>query len=207
MAGTSAPPEMQARQQEQLVFNYGDQAALRYRAWRNLLEQQQQNLPLDQATAVNNFFNQFRFGNDIDIWNKKNYWATPMEFIGIANGDCEDFALAKYITLQMLGFPTESLRLVYVKAVQLNQFHMVVAYYPTPASEPLLLDNINGNITKASKRPDLKPIFSFSGDKLWLDGAAGSQQLTDRPALTQWTQFNRRRMDGTMNLPSYLKGS
>ncbi|WP_298439457.1 transglutaminase-like cysteine peptidase [uncultured Ferrimonas sp.] len=204
-ANPATPPEHQLQQQQRLLDRYGDQAALRYRAWRKLLLTQQQQTPMAKAEAINTFFNQFRFGNDSTIWGQKNYWATPMEFIGLAYGDCEDFALAKYLSLQMLGLAEQSLRLVYVKATQLNQYHMVVAYYPTPQSEPWILDNLNGNIVKASKRPDLKPIFSFSGDKFWLDGASGSRQVANRPALSQWTQFSQRRLRGQMNLPPYLK--
>ncbi len=42
------------------------------------------------------------------------------------------------------------MRLIYVKAIELNQFHMVLAYYPTPSSEPLILDNINPEIVTPS---------------------------------------------------------
>ena len=60
------------------------------------------------------------------------------------------------------------MRMVYVKALDYNQFHMVVAYYETPASVPLILDNIVGAIRPATQRADLVPIYSFNGSHLWL---------------------------------------
>lgn len=198
-------PEYQPQQQQQLLINYGDNAALRYRAWRNEITAQQQQPTLQQVKAINTFFNQFQFQSDQSVWGKNNYWATPMEFIGIGKGDCEDFAIAKYLSLQLLGFEQQTLRLVYVKATSQAQYHMVVAYYPTPSSEPWILDNLNGKVVKASERPDLTPIFSFSGDKIWLDGKDGSRLNNARPALNQWTTFNQRRQRGQMNLPPYLK--
>ncbi len=72
------------------------------------------------------------------------------------------------------------MRLIYVKAIELNQFHMVLAY-PTPSSEPLILDNINPEIVRASKRSDLLPIYSFNGTNLWLmKSSAGTGELAGK---------------------------
>ncbi len=55
----------------------------------------------------------------------------PLEFLGSNAGDCEDFTIAKYFSLLELGVSDKKLRLVYVKTIELNQFHMVLAYYST----------------------------------------------------------------------------
>ena len=96
------------------------------------------------------------------------YWATPVEFLATDGGDCEDFAIAKYFTLRALGVPTDRMRITYVKAITLNQAHMVLAYYPSPGAEPLVLDNLIGEIKPASQRTDLVPVYSFNGDNLWV---------------------------------------
>ena len=57
---------------------------------------------------------------------------------------------------------------MYVKALKLNQLHMVVAYYPKPSAIPLILDNLKSDLLPASQRKDLLPIYSFNGSKLWL---------------------------------------
>lgn len=123
--------------------------------------------------AVNEFFNRrIVFRDDTEVWHQVDYWASPLESLEQGAGDCEDYAIAKYFSLQALGVPTERLRLVYVRA-QLGgpggptQAHMVLAYYATPGAEPLILDNLVGELRPASRRPDLQPVFSFNGDGLW----------------------------------------
>ena len=64
--------------------------------------------------------------------------------------------------------PVERMRITYVKALTLNQAHMVLAYYEKPDAEPLLLDNIDEEVKPASQRKDLIPEYSFNGDNLWL---------------------------------------
>ena len=108
------------------------------------------------------------FIDDIKLWGDKNYWATPVEFIGANGGDCEDYSIGKYFSLTSLGMDTSKLRITYVKALEYDLAHMVLAYYETPSSEPLILDNINKTILPASERSDLLPVYSFNGDGLWL---------------------------------------
>ena len=147
-----------------------------------------------KLSGVNNFFNQLYFVDDINLWGKKDYWATPLEFIGSNAGDCEDFTIAKYFSLLELGIPDSKMRLVYVKAIRLNQFHMVLAYYPTPSSEPLILDNLNPEIVRASKRSDLLPIYSFNGKNLWLmKSSASSGELAGKASrLSLWNDLRSR---------------
>ena len=82
-------------------------------------------------------------------------------------GDCEDFAIAKYITLVAMGIPDYNLKVTYV--MRLNRPHMVL-YYAPPGSVPLVLDNIDKEIKPANRRQDLMPIYSFNGNGLWING-------------------------------------
>ncbi|WP_269459990.1 transglutaminase-like cysteine peptidase [Vibrio rumoiensis] len=104
-----------------------------------------------------------------------------MQFLNAGGGDCEDFSIAKYYTLRELGVDDEKLRLIYVKSLTLNQFHMVVAYYETPSSMPLILDNIDGEIKPASQRSDLVPVYSFNATNLWITKEA---QAECRPVMS-----------------------
>lgn len=128
--------------------------------------------------SVNRFFNKVPFVSDWEHWGKADYWATPIEFLATNGGDCEDFAIAKYLTLRELGVPNERLRITYVKARTINQAHMVLTYYAVPDAEPLVLDNLNKNILPASQRHDLVPVYNFNGDHLWL-----AKELTGRGQL------------------------
>lgn len=126
-----------------VTTTYGERAGQRVKTWREYISLYSALTEKEKLEGINHFFNQLYFVNDIDLWGQKDYWATPLEFLGSNAGDCEDFTIAKYFSLIELGVSDNKLRLVYVKAIELNQFHMVLAYYETPSSEPLILDNIN----------------------------------------------------------------
>ncbi len=115
---------------------------------------------------------------DLAHWGVEDYWATPSESLASNGGDCEDYAIAKYFTLKELGVPIARLRLVYAKTWQSREAHMVLAYYPDPRSDPLILDNLQGSIQSASDRPDLIPVYTFNDDDLlWPQAGAPTIRL------------------------------
>lgn len=150
------------------VYNkYGEQARKRVNQWQQLISDYKNQSEQKKLKAVNDFFNKIAFVNDAKLWGKKDYWATPIEFIGINAGDCEDFTIAKYVTLLALGVDDSKLRFMYVTATRPRQAHMVLAYYAQTNDIPLVLDNIDKRILPASRRPDLLPVYSFNGKGLW----------------------------------------
>jgi predicted transglutaminase-like cysteine proteinase len=123
----------------------------------------------EKLLYTNNFFNSsVRWVADEENWHESDYWATPLETLSKRKGDCEDYSISKYVTLVLAGMPEEKLRITYVKAritengQARNQAHMVLAYYPKPRSEPLILDNIARDIIRGSLRRDLTPVFGFN---------------------------------------------
>ncbi|WP_117232957.1 transglutaminase-like cysteine peptidase [Vibrio maerlii] len=181
---------------------YGTRAGKRVETWRSNLAQYQNLSETAKLRAVNDFFNQLNFVDDIRLWGKKDYWATPLEFLGANGGDCEDFTIAKYFSLLELGVSDTKLRLVYVKALELNQFHMVLAYYSKPSAEPVLLDNLNKTIQPASKRRDLLPVYSFNGKNLWLMKERGSGKLAGKSSrLSLWNDLRSRESSLKLNTP------
>jgi predicted transglutaminase-like cysteine proteinase len=153
--------------------------------------------------AVNDFYNQrLAYREDIDVWGVVDYWASPLEALGKGAGDCEDYAIGKYFTLTSLGVPHARLRLVYVRASIAGApngyvAHMVLAYYPTPDAEPLVLDNLVPDIRLAGQRPDLLPAFSFNAEGLWQ--GVGSIRASGDPLarLSKWREsLTRARQDG-----------
>lgn len=121
---------------------------------------------------INTFFNQVPYLTDQAHWRKEDYWATPVETLASYGGDCEDYSIAKYLSLKELGIPIDRLRITYVRAKELNESHMVLAYYPTPDAEPLIMDNLIPELRPASQRPDLEPVYSFNDDDIWLPSGA-----------------------------------
>ncbi|WP_246483402.1 transglutaminase-like cysteine peptidase [Paenacidovorax monticola] len=156
---------------------YGSAAAETVAAWRRLINEGAHLSEPDKLARVNDFFNQrILFESDMTIWQQNDYWATPLETMGRGAGDCEDFSIAKYTTLLLMGVPNERLRLIYVRAriggasSTKSEAHMVLGYYQQPTDEPQVLDNLIGSIRPASSRPDLTPVFSFNSSGLWASG-------------------------------------
>ena len=169
---------------EQRYGNLGS-AKGRIQAWDELIRASEQLPEKDKLASVNRFFNrQFRFSDDIRNWRQNDYWATPIEALVKGAGDCEDYSIAKYFTLRRLGVPSEKLRITYVKALQYNQAHMVLTYYSSPTAEPLVLDNLIGEIRPASQRKDLLPVYAFNAEGLYLPGQAGRK--SDTKKLSRW---------------------
>lgn len=176
-----------------LEKRYGERAGMRARAWFKVLSESVTMSEQDKLLKVNNFFNLFRFVDDIKLWGDSNYWATPMEFIGVNGGDCEDFSIAKYFTLLQLGVSEDKMRITMVKATSVNQYHMVLAYYETPSSIPLVLDNLDHVIKPATQRTDLLPVYSFNGKQLWLNKEQGRGVLAGSSTrLEKWNDLNHR---------------
>lgn len=141
---------------------------------------------MGKMEMVNDFFNQTPYASDQETWGISDYWATRYEFIGKDKADCEDYVIAKYFTLKDLGVPTSKLFMTYAKSLKYKSAHMVLTYYATPKSVPLVLDNYNYKILPASQRDDLVPIYSFSGDELFNAKQAQIGKIV--PAATRQTR-------------------
>jgi len=165
--------------------------------WTRLIELGQPQPASEQLRRVNEFVNsRVLFESDATVWGQDDYWATPLETLARGRGDCEDFAIAKYISLLALGMPPSKLRLIYVKArvgdgAQSSfQAHMVLGYYEDLDGEPQLLDNLVPTIENASARADLVPIFSFNGEGLWAGGTLSGSDPSAR--LSRWRDLIER---------------
>lgn len=175
---------------------YGQEARARLVTWEDILRNDGGS-DSEKLEKINSFFNKnIFFVDDITLYGVKDYWATPVEFLSRGAGDCEDFAIAKYFSLKIMGVAEEKLRIAYVKALQQNIFHMVMLYYSTPGAEPLILDNLIDSIKPASERRDLLPIFTFNGAGLWLAHDRGQGKLAGKSSrLTAWNELLQRMAD------------
>jgi len=166
----------------------GPQAAAAVPALQGLLRDSSSLEDAAALVAVNAWFNRrIVFRADIEVWGLQDYWASPLELLDKGQGDCEDYAIAKYFSLLASGMPANRLRLVYVRLLQGgdSQAHMVLAYYARPSAEPLILDSLVDELRPASRRPDLTPVFSFNGEGIW--HGTGPQSAGDPLArLSPW---------------------
>lgn len=180
-------------------------ARQRFEGWQKMLDEARTLPELEQLMAVNDFFNSnVIFMNDIDLWGKEDYWATPVEMLAIGGGDCEDYSIAKYFSLVELGMDEEKLRITYVKAIEIDQAHMVLTYFENRRAVPLVLDNLIDEIKLATHRSDLVPVYSFNGNGLWLARTRGDgQQVGDASRLSLWEDL-RQRMKQKVLPPAFL---
>ena len=156
---------------------YGAKGVQNVDKWLTTMADLQGKPEEQQLKEINRFWNRVALaGEDINIWGAEDYWATPLETLGRAAADCEDYVIGKYFSLIHLGVPADKLRLIYVRARVggASIAHMVLGYYPSPNAEPLLLDNLIGIIRPASQRPDLTPVFSFNSKGVYVSGRAPS---------------------------------
>lgn len=170
--------------QQQLVARFGPAHVDLLKDWLNEVKAAKTLNEDGKLKHINDLINRrIVFDDDISVWGQSDYWATPLETIGQGNGDCEDFAIIKYVSLRMAGVANNKLRLIYVKARRntpngpMQIAHMVLAYYATPNAEPLVLDNLDTAIRPASKRPDLQPVFSFNSDGIFA-GVSGTEKAS-----------------------------
>ena len=188
-----APRAWDADTMQRAAVAHGPLATSGVRALQPLLAAAADQDDARRLATLNDFFNRrIVFAADTEVWGQNDYWASPLETLGKGRGDCEDYVIAKYFSLMAAGVPAAKLRLVYVRAIiggpgGAVQAHMVLAYYSAPGAEPLILDNLIGEIRPASRRPDLEPVFSFNSDGLWQ--GVGAQSAGDPVArLSRWRE-------------------
>jgi len=181
------------KMQQLAKSRYGQQAVITLEQWRALIDNSANLTESHKIAQVNTFFNRrVRFVDDRIVWKQKDYWATPLETMGRLQGDCEDFSIAKYITLQLMGIPISKMRITYVRArlgspsSKITQAHMVLSYYPQARATPLILDNLIAEIRPATRRPDLTPVYGFNSEGLWVGGAANPAISNPSSRLSRW---------------------
>lgn len=178
---------------------YGQDTANVVDEWQALIETMRDLDDAQKLALTNSFINdRIRWVQDPEAWGQKDYWATPLETMGKGMGDCEDFAIFKYATLLLAGVDVNKLRITYVKAQaggpdsNIHLAHMVLAYYETPVSEPLILDNLVGDIYPASQRTDLTPVYGFNSQGIWVGGAATPATTNPGAKLSRWRDLLQR---------------
>ncbi len=169
------------------------------RDWAKMLDDNRQQTTDTKLARVNEFFNRrIAFADDQGVWGRSDFWATPFEMMAKGKGDCEDFVIAKYFSLLDMGVPDTQLRLIYVRAriggpsSSVQQAHMVLAFYPTPDADPVIMDNLITDIRPAARRADLAPVFSFNRQGVFAGAAASAPAAGGTERLSAWQDLLQR---------------
>ena len=133
-------------------------------AWMTLLAGLEGAPEAEQVRAINRFANQWRYATDIENFGRSDYWATPGEFLR-RSGDCEDYAIFKYVSLRLLGLPAKRLRLVVLQDTLRDLAHAVLAVYGD--KDVLILDNVTDAVLPHARLVQYVPYYSVNEDARW----------------------------------------
>ena len=123
-----------------------------------------------QLSAVNTRVNFAYYIEDMPNWGVPDYWATPFEFMA-RDGDCEDYAIAKYLTLKALGVDADHMRIVVVDDLDLGVPHAILTV--ETGGHVLVLDNQVRQIVDASAVHHYRAIYSINEHSWWLHHPPG----------------------------------
>ena len=135
-----------------------------YDDWQKFLDKIKDKDRKTQVVEVNRLMNKAKYITDKTNWGKKDYWASPGQFMA-RFGDCEDYAITKYLSLRRLGFKNSELRVVAVKDLNLKVGHAILVVFLD--GETWLLDNQIKKIIKTKKVKHYQPVFSINTTHWW----------------------------------------
>jgi predicted transglutaminase-like cysteine proteinase len=133
--------------------------------WQRLVVSLHGRKAMAQLKLVNNTINRHRYVEDWANWELADYWETPLQFLD-RSGDCEDFAIAKYLALRAGGMPADDMRLVIVRDHARDRMHAVLAVYV--GKRALILDSLYDAIVEADVIDHYEPIYSINEQGWWL---------------------------------------
>jgi len=99
--------------------------------------------------------------SDLAQWGVIDRWSAPLGTFTTGRGDCEDYAIAKYVALTAAGVAAEDIRLV-VRDTVAGEYHVIVAVRLDGAW--LTLDNRWLTLVVDIELPQVVPLFVLDGD-------------------------------------------
>ncbi len=133
--------------------------------WKEFVEGLRGKPRLAQMNAINRFVNKYPYIEDIVNWGVEDYWADVYEFQR-KSGDCEDYAIAKFMSLRALGVPDDDMRIEVVQDLNLGGIlHAVLIVFVD--DDVYVLDNQIKQVVKAVDIYHYKPIYSINEEHWW----------------------------------------
>ena len=133
--------------------------------WKEFLASLRGKSKLSQVQVVNAYVNRQRYFTDPRNYGVKDYWASPAQFFE-RNGDCEDYAIAKFMSLRTLGFTNDEMRIVVLQDMNLRVGHAILVV--NVGGQALVLDNQVRSVVRAETIHHYRPIYSINEHNWWL---------------------------------------
>lgn len=141
--------------------------------WQALLDEMRGKDLRDQIKIANNAMNGHPYVPTAQNWHRSMYWETAFQFLRYG-GQCQDYAIAKYLLLRAAGVPADLMRMVVLRDAAIGLDHAVLAVYVD--GEPMLLDNLRTGIVPASEVSYYHPYYSINENGWWYH--FGGQAMT-----------------------------
>jgi predicted transglutaminase-like cysteine proteinase len=103
--------------------------------------------------------------NDEAQWHVPDHWNTPFETLQARQGDCEDYAIVKYLALLDAGISESDLKIVLMRNVFPSEDHAVVA--ARVDGEWLILDNRTLTLVRDTNLTRAHPVFVLDQVGVW----------------------------------------
>ena len=135
------------------------------KVWLDLLDFLKDKPAARQIAEINIHMNKAPYITDIINWGVSDYWASLRQFFK-KDGDCEDYAIAKYMSLKKLGFDADMMRIVVVQDTNLDIPHAVLVV--SLNGTRLILDNQISYVAKEKAVLHYRPYYSINEKAWWL---------------------------------------
>lgn len=142
-----------------------DSDQCKVKKWMDFLDTIRHLPKMDQVKQVNVYANKHKYILDIKNYNVEDYWATPKEFL-YNNGDCEDYAITKMLSLKILGFNMKGIRLVVLQDTNLRVPHAVLAL--NTKNDILIMDNQIDEVVSHKYILHYVPVYAVNEKKWWM---------------------------------------
>jgi predicted transglutaminase-like cysteine proteinase len=116
-----------------------------------------------------------RSTTDLAQFGEVDVWSPPLDTFRSGAGDCEDYAIAKYVALRMAGIPADDLRIVVMTDTMRGEGHAVAAVRLD--GHWLMLDNQRMAMVEDLDVRHYRPLFVIDD--------AGLKRYSDAPALAK----------------------
>ena len=148
-------------------------------AFLSLVESGGKNERRIQLGKINRAVNlAIRPASDWAQYGTADFWASPLQTLASGAGDCEDYAIVKYVVLRALGMAETDLRLMIVRDDKHQTEHAIVAV--RDEQEWLILDNRMMFIVNAEDARYYNPLFVLEQKMPRTFAAADVSLITDR---------------------------
>lgn len=95
-------------------------------------------------------------------WGVEDHWSSPFETLQTHRGDCEDYAIVKYVALRQAGLPTADVKIVILRNQFPNEYHAVAATRVN--GEWLILENRSLTLVRDTHMMRATPKFLIDED-------------------------------------------